>query len=264
MICNKCGKEIPDGSSYCGFCGASQTLDVTETLNKIEEAQMIEDAKAVEHTAQTETAEKSGFGKIELPKVDLPKVDLPKINVNWNEFAQLWEIIKNPFNNIKLNETPLLLIIILAILINWLAIGKLATSFLIGAVAFAASLLCEYLDEKEPRHLSVAVNRSTQRILVPSLFMLAAGITRLTMGNALNVSDAVSIMTQLSGMMIRLHLYLFFIIAAWAVMAVTTARMTRRVNGYIVILVYIAVILVAIFTLSENSGTILSAIISLK
>jgi hypothetical protein len=45
-------------------------------------------------------------------------------------------------------------------------------------------------------------------------------------------------------------------------MAVASARMTRRVNGYIVILVYAAALVLAMFTLRENSATILGAILS--
>lgn len=30
MYCNKCGKQIPDGSAFCSFCGASLS-DVTDT-----------------------------------------------------------------------------------------------------------------------------------------------------------------------------------------------------------------------------------------
>ena len=33
MFCQNCGKEIEDGSLFCGYCGASQEAPSTETAS---------------------------------------------------------------------------------------------------------------------------------------------------------------------------------------------------------------------------------------
>ncbi len=270
MICNKCGREIPDDSAYCGFCGASQSLDVTETLNKIEEEQMIEDAQVVEKTAPEENPEeeKSILPKIDLPKVDLPKVELPKVNmpkvnIDWSEFSQLWTIVKNPFDNIKLRQTPMLVIFFLAVIAHWTAVGKLATSFLICAGMICGAVLCEYLDQKQPRNLNTAVNRGAQRIFLPAILLLIAGLLRLSMGSFSETAGLTELFNQLSAMMIQVRVYLLLVIGAWVLLIMESARMTRKLNGYLVILIYVLLVAAAIFALAENGGTLLSALLSI-
>ena len=36
MFCQNCGKEIEDGSLFCGYCGASQEAPSTETADDSE------------------------------------------------------------------------------------------------------------------------------------------------------------------------------------------------------------------------------------
>ena len=38
MICNKCGREIPDGSPFCKYCGATQATNPNSTnVNRVEQ-----------------------------------------------------------------------------------------------------------------------------------------------------------------------------------------------------------------------------------
>ena len=51
MICNKCGKEIDDGSKFCAECGESMEK---ETVNNAEEAIVKNEAFAQSITEKSE------------------------------------------------------------------------------------------------------------------------------------------------------------------------------------------------------------------
>ncbi|WP_448861988.1 zinc-ribbon domain-containing protein [Dorea sp.] len=34
MYCKKCGKKLPDGSKFCGVCGAKQDFQVIQKIEK--------------------------------------------------------------------------------------------------------------------------------------------------------------------------------------------------------------------------------------
>lgn len=45
MFCNKCGKEVPDNSSFCNFCGAKIDININDTTPKSREDLIISACK---------------------------------------------------------------------------------------------------------------------------------------------------------------------------------------------------------------------------
>ena len=127
MICKNCGKEIPDGAKFCGFCGALQTVE--ETAPEAEKAVPVENTEEKQTEAPVEekepeepeepkeekknTFQEKAEGVKEKVLGDNGKLDQGDFKrmgneaasgiksaaskVQWNQYKELLDVLKNPF-----------------------------------------------------------------------------------------------------------------------------------------------------------------------
>lgn len=150
MFCKNCGRELPDESLFCGYCGA-QLEEKNEPAGFSEEPQ-----------------EKS--------------IKVPKINISADDFIPLLKVIANPFEKTDLGVYAACTAALAGLIAGWMQFG-FGYALLILAVFYAASAGIIWFNDGrfEPAQLLSDV---TQLLTVPVLLMLVSGIFSLIAVNS--------------------------------------------------------------------------------
>ena len=150
MFCKNCGRELPDESLFCGYCGA-QLEEKSEPVSISDESQ-----------------EKS--------------IKVPKINISADDFSPLLKVIVNPFERYDLGIYAAALVALIGLIGGWIQFG-FGYALLIMAVFYAAAAGIIWFNDGrfEPAQLLSDV---TQLLTVPVLLMLVSGIFSLITVNS--------------------------------------------------------------------------------
>ena len=143
MYCKNCGKELPDESLFCGYCGA----------NLVEEA-----------------GEPVGLLKEQAARLKETKIDISK-----EDFKPLLNILKDPFEETDLSLYGSLTVILITLIACWIAFGF--SYGLLAAMVLAAATLCIlYISQRKDFELRKGFSQMTQLLLVPSVLIALSGI----------------------------------------------------------------------------------------
>lgn len=190
MICKNCGKEIPDTSTFCGYCGTSlkeENIEETETAVPVEE--LPEEAEVTE-------AEPAGEPEPEPVEEPAPEVlpDLPPVKkeskaakaaanaaksflagFKGEEFKELLGILVNPFGAHYPALVPSLCVLLVMWILNWITLreaGGFVTGLLVTLIAFGGTFLIYFLDRGEKNNLKKICSKTVAALFVPMIMVL--------------------------------------------------------------------------------------------
>lgn len=203
MICKNCGKEIPDGSQFCGWCGASALIEETEepaAVEPKEEIQLIlpqdEAAEPVPEVQEETIAETVPEEPVQEPVYEEPaeepvyeeSVPEPKkekkihIQFNKEDYLPILGVLKNPFEPQRLAWPAIGVLLLVILCINWLVfrqLGGFGTALAVTLLLYAGTFLILFINGSKPFRLKNLCGLSAEIMTVPAVIMLIGGVVSL-------------------------------------------------------------------------------------
>ena len=142
MYCKNCGKELPDESMFCGYCGA-----------KIEE-----------------NSNPAGFVQEQAAKIREKTVDISK-----EDFRPLLSILKDPFAENELSVYGAIGAVLISLCGSWISFG-FRYGLLAALILWAATFVILYLAERKSFDLKKAFSETAQVQCVPAVLTALSGI----------------------------------------------------------------------------------------
>ena len=198
MICRNCGKELPDGTQFCGWCGASQIeepasepVPVKEEIQLIlPEDEVIEPEPAEEIPAEEAPAEEVPAEEIPAPEeIPVPAEEPVKkerkkieVHINKDDYLPILGVLKDPFEPQRLPWPAIGVLVLLILLINWLVfrdMGGFGTALAVTFVLYFGTFLILFINGSKPFNLKNLCGLSASIMTVPAAAMLVGGLISL-------------------------------------------------------------------------------------
>lgn len=145
MYCKNCGKELPDESLFCGYCGAQ-----------------------LEETGSPA----AGFVQEQAAKI---KEKTGNISVSKYDFLPLLSILKDPFEETPLSLYGSLAALFITIIGCWISFG-FRYGLLAALILWASTLMLFYLAERREFDIQRGVSETAQVLCVPSVLTALSGV----------------------------------------------------------------------------------------
>lgn len=143
MFCKNCGKELPDESLFCGYCGAQ--LEETST------------------------------GPAGFVQEQAAKIREKTVNISKDDFLPLLSILKDPFKENELSIYGSLAAALITIIGCWISFG-FRYGLLAAIILWASTLVLLYLAERKDFEIRKGVSETAQLVCVPSVLTALSGI----------------------------------------------------------------------------------------
>lgn len=170
--------------------------------------------KAEEKTE--EKAEKKHAEK-KKPHVTMPKINLPKIHVSSKDLDAIGKLLKSPDQRVGISNTLAWLILLFALIANWVAFGSFSSGFCTLVIVLIGLVLVNWLTDKEHVTFTATVRNSAEIILAPSVLVLIGGLFIRNIRAGAEIYAFHSIFTTA-------FIGLFFLSAALILMIITVLR----------------------------------------
>ena len=294
MICKKCGKEIPDDAKFCGFCGTPVISEDVSEQGKDAEPATEESVKDVENTSETPKEEDNGSPSIgadishslkdtaagkavlgddgRLDAKDFARMgnaakdqaQRAYSSVNWAEFKLFLAILKDPFGDHALALLPSIVVVIAALLVNWMIFTSFFNALVVTAVVYAGYFLLLYINKEEKQFDGKkAFGKASQWMTLPIIAMLVMGLFAISMKSSLTVTSATmnSLSTYLYTLRSSVVIVLLFLTFAVVMYTIGMVEAGKKMNKYLLAVIITAVFGVCIFYLiSQGLSSLLSAL----
>ena len=142
MYCKNCGKELPDESLFCGYCGAELE----------------------------ETGPAAGFAREQAAKI---KEKAP--TVTKADFIPMAEMLKNPFEEKPAGKYDTIISAVITFLGCWVCFG-FRYGLLAALISWTSTMIILYVAEKEAFNFTKAISQAAQVLFVPAVFTILSGI----------------------------------------------------------------------------------------
>jgi hypothetical protein len=146
MYCKNCGKELPDESLFCGYCGAELDENKNETPVGPEPAVPAE---------------------IKPEKIQIP--------VDINDFKPLLDVLKDPFMEHGIGMYAGIAVLVITLIAYWISFG-FSYGLLAMMVICASTLALLYIAQRKEFSFSKAWLQMSELLLVPSVLIALSGV----------------------------------------------------------------------------------------
>lgn len=291
MICKNCGKEIPDDAKFCGFCGTPVVQDDASEPVKDTGPAAEGPVEEADHTADTakeeapsigadlsQSLKNTAAGKAVLGddgKLDgkdfarmgnAAKDQAQKAysSVNWAEFKQFLAIFKDPFGDHALGIVPSIVVVIAAVLVNWMTFSTFFDALVVTAIVYAGYFLLLYINKEEKQFDGKkAFGRASQWMTVPVIAMFIMCLFAISMKSSLNATSATmnSLSTYLYTLRSSIVIVLLFLTFAVVMYTIGMVEAGGKMNKYLLAVIITAVFGISLFYLISQGMTSLLSVL---
>ncbi len=290
MICKNCGKEIPDGAKFCGFCGALQTVE--ETAPEAEKAVPVENTEEKQTEAPVEekepeepeepkeekknTFQEKAEGVKEKVLGDNGKLDQGDFKrmgneaasgiksaaskVQWNQYKELLDVLKNPFELHDLSVLPAATFAVFTLIINWVSFGGFVPGLMVTLIIYAGALAVMYLGDRKSFSWKKGLSRVVSLTVIPVLAVtLAAVFSAVLYSNLTNESMAFNFYMAMNAVRSNLLAMIILYLIAAVSYTISLTKVSGKLNAY-VLLVIVALVfcLIAYILLNDMMGSMMT------
>jgi len=243
MICKNCGKELKEGSSFCGFCGTKVEIE-EENTTPIE---------VVDEQVEANVEEKV---EVETTQAEEKKVDFEKIGnsvkenidkVQWNEFSVYKNIVKGVTSDYEVSLMVNIVTLVGVFIINWVFIGTYTSALFITLVCYAALMGTYFLANRE-KDINKLLTVGTKNIFMPAIIVLIASILLLISGATAKT------LSSLYNSLLSVYVVVIYGLILYIVNLV---KIGKNVNAYVLALIVTLVICLCVYFLG---GSILTGL----
>lgn len=191
----------------------AETVEPSSEEN--EDSDSSEQEEKADDSSKEKTEEKHAEKK--KPHFTMPKINLPKINVSGEDLNAVAQMIKNPEQRVGITNTLSWLILLFALIANWVAFGSFSSGFCTLVIVLIGLVLINWLTDKEHVSFTATVRNSAEIILAPSVLVLIGGLFIRNIRSGAEIYAFHSIFTTA-------FIGLFFLSAALILLIITVMR----------------------------------------